>query len=49
MAHVAVRICASQPTIGGALTTLHSPLRIGLIPDVDDDCMDEQKWCSCSW
>ena len=23
--------------------------RIGLIPDCDDDVMDEQKWSSCSW
>jgi len=23
--------------------------RIGLIPDHDDDVMDEQKWSSCSW
>ncbi|RXK39317.1 hypothetical protein M231_03396 [Tremella mesenterica] len=23
--------------------------RIGLIPDHDDDVMDEQKWASCSW
>ncbi|KAF8320502.1 hypothetical protein DL93DRAFT_2052955 [Clavulina sp. PMI_390] len=22
---------------------------IGLIPDLDDDVMDEQKWSSCSW
>ena len=22
---------------------------IGLIPDCDDDVMDEQKWSSCSW
>ena len=21
----------------------------GLIPDCDDDVMDEQKWSSCSW
>ena len=23
--------------------------QIGLIPDCDDDVMDEQKWSSCSW
>ncbi|KAK7057550.1 hypothetical protein R3P38DRAFT_1179312 [Favolaschia claudopus] len=23
--------------------------QIGLIPDLDDDTMDEQKWSSCSW
>ncbi|KAF8738492.1 hypothetical protein AX14_011327 [Amanita brunnescens Koide BX004] len=23
--------------------------KIGLIPDCDDDVMDEQKWSSCSW
>ena len=23
--------------------------QIGLIPDMDDDVMDEQKWSSCSW
>ncbi|KAF7324326.1 hypothetical protein MVEN_02649300 [Mycena venus] len=23
--------------------------QIGLIPDLDDDVMDEQKWSSCSW
>jgi hypothetical protein len=23
--------------------------QIGLIPDHDDDVMDEQKWSSCSW
>lgn len=22
---------------------------VGLIPDCDDDVMDEQKWSSCSW
>ena len=23
--------------------------QVGLIPDCDDDVMDEQKWSSCSW
>ena len=23
--------------------------QVGLIPDCDDDVMDEQKWSSCTW
>lgn len=32
-----------------AVETAWLQSQIGLIPDCDDDVMDEQKWSSCSW